>query len=298
VIAAWFRWYHGSVNDPKFGLVARKAGASVAEVIATWAALLEQASASDDRGNPGEPDFEAIDFALGMDDGKARRIYERMRERLLIDAETGRISAWEKRQPKREDDTAADRKRRQREREHELKMASVTGNESRNVTQCHADVTHGHDRGEERRREEKLSLPSVERADRARDTAAADSAASTATGQACRLLREAGVQRVNPSHAQLAELLSRGVTGRQLADLAVELRERKGQPPAMPYVLATMAGRLRDAAASPTQTPPARASPKPRSSTYGDEIDRISASIHGSRAAPTDIIDVEAHRVR
>ena len=161
---------------------------------------------------------------------------------------------------------------------------------SRNVTLVSRTVTI-----EERRGEEKLSLPSVERAERARDAAAVEVQAPTATGQACRLLREVGVQRVNPSHAQLAELLSQGVTPRQLADLAVELRETRGQSPNLSYLLATMAGRLRDAAATP---PPARASPKPRSSTYGDEIDRISASIHGARAAPTDIIDVEAQRVR
>lgn len=148
----WFRWHHGSVSDGKFALVAHKAGASVAEVIAVWACLLEAASAAEDRGDPGTPDFEALDFSLGMSEGKARRIYERMRERSLLDGETGRIASWDKRQPKREDDTAADRKRRQREREHELQLATaVTLRESRNVTQSHAQVTQGHDRGEERR---------------------------------------------------------------------------------------------------------------------------------------------------
>jgi hypothetical protein len=45
----WFRWHHGSVNDPKFQLVAKRAGASVAEVVAVWACLLEAASSADER---------------------------------------------------------------------------------------------------------------------------------------------------------------------------------------------------------------------------------------------------------
>ena len=248
----WFRWYHGSVNDPKFGLVARKAGASVAEVIATWAALLEQASASDDRGNPGEPDFEAIDFALGMDDGKARRIYERMRERLLIDAETGRVAAWEKRQPKREDDTAADRKRRQREREHELKMASVTGNESRNVTQTSRQVTL-----EERREEEKYSLrhtqsnsPDVLRA-------------SSVSGQICQAMKQEGISDVNPGHTDLLLLIEAGATMDEFVAAARSAaKKRKG----FAYAIGTLKGMRQDAAKSAEGMPKgvlpsARASP-------------------------------------
>lgn len=146
----WFRWHHGSVNDPKFQLVAKKAGASVAEVVAVWACLLESASSALDRGNAGDPDFEALDCALALDDGKAQRIYERMRDRALIDGD-GRISAWERRQPKKEDDTAAERKRRQRTREHIV----VTEEESRDVTLSHADVTQCHDREEESREEER-----------------------------------------------------------------------------------------------------------------------------------------------
>lgn len=142
----WFRWHHGSVNDQKFGLIARKAGASVAEVIAVWACLLEAASASADRGNVGEPDYEAIDCALGMDDGTAKRIYERMQERSIVD-QNGRITSWEKRQPKREDDTATDRKRRQRERDKDV------------VTQESRGVTQSHDREEESREEESNSAP-------------------------------------------------------------------------------------------------------------------------------------------
>lgn len=152
----WFRWHHGSVTDPKFGLIAKKAGARVSDVIAVWAYVLENASAEADRGSIGELDFDSIDFLFGLEDGQAARIVDSMTQRgLIVD---GRIASWDKRQPKREDSTAADRKRLQRERDHELRIANaqgqgVTDGESRDVTQRHANVTSSHDRGEERREE-------------------------------------------------------------------------------------------------------------------------------------------------
>lgn len=150
----WFRWHHGSVTDPKFGLIAKKAGARVGDVIAVWALVLESASANDDRGTVGKIDAEAIEFLLGLDDGMAYKILDAMTQRGLLGT-GGRVESWDKRQPKREDDTAAERKRRQREREHEIRMAgAVTDEASRDVTQSHAEVTSGHDR-EEKSREEK-----------------------------------------------------------------------------------------------------------------------------------------------
>lgn len=50
----WFRWHHGSVTDPKFQLVARKAGVSLTDVIAVWAFVLEKASQN---GGALPPDF-------------------------------------------------------------------------------------------------------------------------------------------------------------------------------------------------------------------------------------------------
>jgi hypothetical protein len=148
----WFRWHHGSVTDPKFQLVAKKAGVRLGDVIAVWAFVLEKASADVDRGTIGQIDFETLDFLLGTDEGTAARILDAMTGRGLIAGD--RIAKWEERQPKREDDTAAERKRRQREREHEMELA-VTAEKSHHVPPVSRDVTHGHDRGEERREEEK-----------------------------------------------------------------------------------------------------------------------------------------------
>lgn len=151
----WFRWHHGSVTDPKFQLVARKSESSLSDVLAVWAYLLEKASAAQFRGCFGDIDCEAVDCLFDFPEGRTDAILFQMSERKLIDDEY--IVAWEKRQPKKEDETSAERKRRQREREHELKMLScVTTEESRHVTPCHDDVTPCHDR-EEKSREEYIS---------------------------------------------------------------------------------------------------------------------------------------------
>jgi hypothetical protein len=141
----WFRWHHGSVNDPKFGLVARKAAARVGDVIAVWALILEQASANTERGLFGSIDCEATDFLLGADDGTTARILEAMQGRALVDGE--RVTRWEERQPKRErvDNTAAERKRQQRERD-----SANTGSDA-GVTSGHAMSRQVTPREEERR---------------------------------------------------------------------------------------------------------------------------------------------------
>lgn len=145
----WFRWHHGSVNDPKFGLVAKKANARLGDVIAVWALILEQASANTDRGVFGEIDHEATDYLLGAEDGTTGRILAAMEARSLTT--NGRITRWEDRQPKRErvDTTAADRKRAQRERERD----SCNDGDMADVAPSHA-TSHQVTPREEKRREE------------------------------------------------------------------------------------------------------------------------------------------------
>jgi len=150
----WFRWHHGSVTDPKFQLVARKAGASVAEVIAVWATLLEEASQADIRGCHGVLDFEAIDCALGLADGKTAAIHRLMAERNLVDAESNTIAAWDKRQPKREreDNTSTERSRTHRANKAQATAEATTGS---HATPCNATDSQETPRGEERREEKK-----------------------------------------------------------------------------------------------------------------------------------------------
>ena len=147
----WFRWHHGSITDPKFQLVAKKSGASVAEVVALWAFALEEASMSDDRGSIEGLDIESVECLLGLDDGKGELILAAMAVRGLI--ADGRIASWDKRQPARErdDDNAAERKRKQRERDA---MSHQETPEQEHVTPCHT-MSHQKTPREEKIREEK-----------------------------------------------------------------------------------------------------------------------------------------------
>lgn len=163
----WFRWHHGSVTDPKFQLVAKKAGARLGDVITVWAFVLEAASSNAERGTIGPLDFETMDFLLGADDGTAVRILDAMTQRGLI--EGSQIAQWDKRQPKREreDDGAADRKRAQRERDAAAKLVPPSNPLPEHVTPCHATSHQETPRGEESRGEENSSLRS-EKAQRKR----------------------------------------------------------------------------------------------------------------------------------
>lgn len=147
----WFSWHHGSVTDPKFQLVARKSGASLPDVLAFWAYVLEQASANEIRGNHGEIDCEAVDCMFGFDDGQTEAILNVMQSRgLLAD---GRVSSWDKRQPKRERDTdnSADRTRAYRERQKQQGDADQS-----HVTPCDATERQKNARGEKSREEKEI----------------------------------------------------------------------------------------------------------------------------------------------
>lgn len=122
----WFRWYSGTASDPKFLVVAKRAGQNVASVIAVWSLLLERASEcgernrtqanAEERGCIAGFDCEAADAVLGLDDGAACKIVAAMEARGLISC--GRIANWEKRQPKREDGSA-ERAKAWREKQRE-----------------------------------------------------------------------------------------------------------------------------------------------------------------------------------
>ncbi len=151
----WFRWHHGSVSDPKMRMVAAKAETSVANVVAVWAALLEAASENADRGCIGEFDDDLCAFTLGIDVPLLMRVKLAMRDRgMLID---DRVSAWDKRQPRREDETARDRKARERERKAANSVTATCHAVSRDVTQQDASSQNVPPRGEEIREEKTLS---------------------------------------------------------------------------------------------------------------------------------------------
>ena len=165
----WFRWHHGSVTDPKFQLIAKKAGVRLGDVMVVWAFLLENASGNAERGVIGALDFETLDFLLGMEDGTAARIYDTMTQRGLIDA-GGRIARWDARQPKRERDpgptepgTPAPKSSTERSREHRSRTASSAPDKvtQRDATPRNANSSQETPRVEESR-EDTSSLRSDE----------------------------------------------------------------------------------------------------------------------------------------
>lgn len=127
----WFRWHHGSVTDPKFALIARKAGASLPDVLAVWAYILETASQSVERGDFGTLDAEALDCVFNFPSTETRTadILAAMAGRGLVDGT--RVVAWDKRQPKREreDATNADRQAAFRAKRNQVTPDNASGNQ-------------------------------------------------------------------------------------------------------------------------------------------------------------------------
>jgi hypothetical protein len=161
----WFRWWHGTVTDPKFQWVARRCKQPAANVVSVWACLLEcasnatQCNADATRGNVASFDCNVIDVLLGLDDGSVKAIFDAMTEKGLI--ENGRLTMWDARQPKREDsgnpNTGA-LSSTERSRLHREKVKR----EATHATEMQRNATHGNDREDKSREEIKEANASVD----------------------------------------------------------------------------------------------------------------------------------------
>lgn len=104
----WVRLWHDMPTDPKWRVIARKSKQPLPCVLAVFTMMLTNAS-----GNAGERgtllgwDHEDAGAALDMDAADVEAIYDAMQGKVL---EGQRLTGWERRQPKREDSTAAERK--------------------------------------------------------------------------------------------------------------------------------------------------------------------------------------------
>jgi len=133
----WFRSWHGAPTDNKWLLIAKRAGVKPIHVSGTWWALLDHASQHPDRGTVDDFDVETFALFAGLEEEFVSRIVTSLTEKgLIID---GRIAQWGKRQPKREDETAGDRKRRQR-----AKNGGNSPNNGGNDTPGHKPKADGH----------------------------------------------------------------------------------------------------------------------------------------------------------
>jgi len=142
----WLRLWHDMPNDPKWRTISRQSKQPIALVQALYLHLLVDASTSETRGNASVT-TEDLASALDVDDEQVEAIISAMQGRVL---DGTWITGWEKRQPKRNDDSK-DRVRRHRQKKAEESAAksekgaaeSNAGNEQNNarnggVTQSNA----------------------------------------------------------------------------------------------------------------------------------------------------------------
>ena len=135
----WFRSWHGAPTDSKWLLIARKANSTPVVVSAIVWALFDHASQETERGNVEGFDQETYAAWAGIDEDEVSRVIDALTDKgIIVD---GHLSAWEKRQPKREDDSR-ERVRAHRERVTSYSMEDETQTNA-DVTPCNADVTHG-----------------------------------------------------------------------------------------------------------------------------------------------------------
>jgi len=269
-MADWFRWWHGSVTDQKFGAVCIRAKCSLPEAIAVWATLLEHASQAGDRGDVSDCPAEEIAWNLRMQPETVVSILGAMEDRgLLIE---GRVAGWERRQPMREDAISADAKTStERARLRRKRMNGLTETQcNADATQCNADATHQSrvDTEQIQNRESSAVDNSTGVAREAEMPATllgpapdAPDPMPTRRGRICRLLRQAGVYDAAPH--QLTDetwdqiLVKR--TDEEIVEFAkAKLSARNGQRTGIKYLAP---GLLQDP--EPISTgPPARASPR------------------------------------
>jgi len=157
----WFRSWHGAPTDPKWLVVARKAQVAPGVVSAVFWALMDYASQHTDRGSVEGFDTETYAAFSGWEESEIMAILTAMINKGIITPDN-RLAAWDKRQPKKEDTTAAERQQRKRERDRLAERDNSVTNApqppvSQNVTLCHAmshEVTIDKIRGDKIREEE------------------------------------------------------------------------------------------------------------------------------------------------
>ena len=122
----WLRLWHDMPTDPKWRAIARKSGKPLPCVIALFNLLMVNASANAaERGTLSNWSDEDAAAALDMDEADVAAIIAAMEGKVVT---AGRLTGWERRQPKREDGTAAERKAAWKERKNALERTGTHGN--------------------------------------------------------------------------------------------------------------------------------------------------------------------------
>lgn len=120
----WFRSWHGAPTDNKWLVIGRRANTSPGIVAAIVWALLDHASQCAKRGSVADFDVETYAAFSGFTEETVRAVVAALVDKGIIKPDQT-FNAWDKRQPKREDDKSTDRVRAYRER---MKRNETHGN--------------------------------------------------------------------------------------------------------------------------------------------------------------------------
>lgn len=283
-MADWFRWWHGTVTDAKFGVISSKVGCSLSDVIAVWAYLLEQSSECHVRGDVTR--YVSVTDSVTRNDGVTEIVWAlRMSNESVTGIVTelcnagmildGRIEAWERRQPNREDavntgsKTNAQRQKEYRERK------KIGGNKSNaQVTQSNAQVTH-QKREEQSRAEQIKSLSLSAGAEKIQSDGA------TRKGAVCGLLRKAGMADSAPGYLtdEVWALILSKRTDEEIVEIAkAKMAAKPNQRIGLKYIAPAL---LDDPAPMPIN-----GNSQPRMTQHQLNQQAIAASIFGPQSGP------------
>jgi len=291
-MADWFRWWHGTVTDAKFGVISEKAGCQLCEVIAVWVILLEHASQCHIRGDVSRfvtqdvTRHENVTPVTLRHDGVTEIAWSsRMRHETVTAIVTamcdagliveGRIEAWERRQPVREDAvTTGAKTAAQRAKEYRERKKLVTEKRHAHVTQRHADETP-------QKREEQSRAEQIKHLSLSAGAEKIQSDGATRKGAVCGLLRKAGMADSAPGYLtdEVWALILSKRTDEEIVELAkAKMAAKPNQRIGLKYIAPAL---LEDPAPMPIN-----GNSQPRMTQHQLNQQAIAASIFGPQSGP------------
>ena len=104
-MTSWFRSWHGAPTDNKWLVIARRANVAPGVVSAVAWALMDHASQAAERGSVAGFDVETYCAFSGFPESDVAAILDALLDKGVVGMDS-RLTAWDKRQPKREDDSS------------------------------------------------------------------------------------------------------------------------------------------------------------------------------------------------
>lgn len=149
-MANWVRLWEDMPTDPKWRVIARRSGRPLSEVIAVFIFMMTNAGANaTERGKLFNWDDEDVAAALDMDGASVEAIREAMEGKTL---DQGQLTGWDKRQPKREDNSSErakawreNNKRKQAENDDGERTRTHANAEKRPDTDTDTDISSNED---------------------------------------------------------------------------------------------------------------------------------------------------------